>query len=53
MLAAESGHLDVVKYLVQEEGADKEKENKVRVKWCALCLLLLRVFRKIVSSEDP
>jgi hypothetical protein len=29
MKAAQHGHLDVVKYLVQEAGADKEKAEKV------------------------
>jgi hypothetical protein len=29
MLAAERGHLEVVKYLVQETGVDKDKKNKV------------------------
>jgi hypothetical protein len=29
MLAAQHGHLEVVKYLVQEAGADKDKECKV------------------------
>jgi hypothetical protein len=29
MQAAIRGRLEVVKYLVQEAGADKEKENKV------------------------
>jgi hypothetical protein len=31
MLAAWYGHLEVVKYLVQEAGADKDKANKVAV----------------------
>jgi hypothetical protein len=31
MQAARHGHLEVVKYLVQEAGADKEKENTVSV----------------------
>jgi hypothetical protein len=31
MLAAWQGQLEVVKYLVQEAGADKEKEDKVSV----------------------
>jgi hypothetical protein len=31
MLAAFHGYLEVVKYLVQEAGADKEKANKVSV----------------------
>jgi hypothetical protein len=31
MVAAERGHLEVVKYLVQEAGADKDKADKVRV----------------------
>jgi ankyrin repeat protein len=39
MRAAEQGHLEVVKYLVQA-GADKEKEDKVS----ARCMLLLAAF---------
>jgi hypothetical protein len=31
MQAAEKGHLEVVKYLVEEAGADKEKKNRVSV----------------------
>jgi hypothetical protein len=31
MWAAYKGHLEVVNYLVQEAGADKDKEEKVRV----------------------
>jgi hypothetical protein len=31
MQAAVEGHLEVVKYLVQEAGADKEKGNEVSV----------------------
>jgi hypothetical protein len=41
MLAAENGHLGVVKYLVQA-GANKDKKSKVRVlSRSSLCLLLL------------
>jgi hypothetical protein len=42
MLAAQNGHVEVVKYLVQEAGADKEKENKARAErllaGCFLCV---------------
>jgi hypothetical protein len=31
MQAANRGHLEVVKYLVQEAGADKDKADKVSV----------------------
>jgi hypothetical protein len=31
MAAAYNGHLEVVKYLVQEAGVDKDKEGKVSV----------------------
>jgi hypothetical protein len=31
MLAAQFGHVEVVKYLVQEAGADKDKESEVIV----------------------
>jgi hypothetical protein len=31
MLAAQNGHVEVVKYLVQGAGADKDKEDKVSV----------------------
>jgi uncharacterized membrane protein HdeD (DUF308 family) len=47
MQAASSGHLEVVKYLVQEAGADKDKKSKVRL---VLYLIFYIVLYRVVES---